>query len=67
MNEHIMRKPRLTDKVLRGIMVAVNEMCAGDLDDLVASEIIESASDVDCAENWVHAMTRYRAARKAAS
>ena len=62
-----MTKPRLTDKVLRGIMAAVDEMCAGDLDDSVASGIITNASDVWSAEKWVHDMTRYRLTKRSVS
>jgi hypothetical protein len=58
-----MRKPRLTTKVLRGLSEAMSEMCAGDLRDMQESGIIEDASDVERANEWLRQMIAYRRAK----
>lgn len=65
-------KPRLTDKVLRGLATACANGLAGDVADLTGgtpdrptAEEQRTWDEVEAAEAWVRAMQKERATRRA--
>jgi hypothetical protein len=60
------RKPRLTDRVLEGIITAVTNLQSGDVETAFGSDTAETRKawdDMTAACNWAFAMKRHREGR----
>lgn len=60
-------KPRLTDKVIRGVIVATSSAMAGDIEDAFGNDSPENRKDWDAmraADSWARQMRSYRKDKK---
>lgn len=60
-----MRKPRLTEKVLRGLIDCVSAINADNTQEMQENGILQSADDVEAADEWLTKMVEYRQRRAA--